>query len=207
MLKAIWLHLRGDGLTIGRMGRNFVKEQVNSKLARMKRNFEPSVYMETLDLLKLKKDHHLFYESVYGENSPCPLSGEEKAAILQLDSLMSCRGGGTETIATTHAMQPPEPQALQLQPVPQAMQLQPQSPLTMQSVVMLLHNLLCNGTNNGSDIGLQLLGGQPQGRPMRSRDNLRSSPHTRALSLHDSELSRDTGDPNDDIDNVAKKCF
>ena len=55
-LTAVWLHLRGDGLTIDRMSRHVAKLRVNSEWTKLTRHFEPEIYLETLDIANLKHE-------------------------------------------------------------------------------------------------------------------------------------------------------
>ena len=103
-LTAIWLHLRGDGNTSSRTDRNVAQLHVKNKLARALRNFEPDVYNEILDLTKVSPN-------VFGGKLPVKVPGADIDRIMYIDSMMNCRGTGTET--TVCAQIPPATQALQ----------------------------------------------------------------------------------------------
>ena len=170
LLTAIWLHLRGDGLRMSRIDRNVAKEHVKGRLSRIMRKFNPMVYMETLDLNVYRQHHSDLYAAAYGQSAHCPLPGADKAAILYLDGLMSCRGVGTDVLGMHGQLAPVQ---LPTMPLPQ----QIQNPI-LEMLVPLLGQLAnsmrqqgpndeCNVVfNNGIDTP------SPRGRPMRSCDNM-----------------------------------
>jgi len=128
LLTAIWLHLRGDGVNLHSTMRNCAKEMVKRKLTQHLKTFKPDVYIERLNLDELRRNSPEFYAKAYLGADPCPLPGGDKAAIMYLDTLMQCRGGGGINLQRPELDRAPQQQQLQLQ-APQflAQQAQPQN--------------------------------------------------------------------------------
>ena len=75
LLTAIWLHLRQDGFTIGRAGRDLALSHVKRELAKAGRYFEPKVYLEELPgMEKVASEFPELYHGAYVAKSRQSLS-------------------------------------------------------------------------------------------------------------------------------------
>ena len=152
-LTAMWLHLRGDGMSCGSVGRDLAGDCFKKEFARQMRDCRPATY-------------HLTLPSDHGGTTPEP---EDVAAIMLLDSAMNCRGGSSSA-ENMFGQQ----QQLAIAQQQQQQQQQQQPPMGQNNPIMqmLLQAMGMQGMQGMP--GFQVCG-QPYrpgtGRPMRSVEN------------------------------------
>ena len=174
LLTAVWLHLRGDGREIERVGRELALAQVKARFSRAVRDFNPKFYLEELPSIEeLPTLHPALYAAAYTSGKPPKkITGDDNSAIMALDTLMKCRGGGgygrcdpPTALVGQHPVQALQ-HGLQAQQLPLG-----QQPLEAMAQMMALMMQQAMMGQPAQEPSITLLSQQPAGRPMRSLGN------------------------------------
>ena len=185
LLTAIWLHFRGDGVSLGRIGRQSAKSSFLALFSRSMKSFEPEAYMETLPPMgQLSTSHPEVYMAAYDEE-PVRMPAKDVSQIMLLDHAMSCRGLGFEIAAPQVLHAPRLPSPAPALPSPASGELG-----VLGGLLQLLQQM--SGAPGGAVPGLTIYGdahggGQPTSNPMRGRNALANHPANfrRAVTVED----------------------
>ena len=174
LLTAVWLHLRGDGREIERVGRELALAQVKARFSRAVRDFNPKFYLEELPSIEeLPTLHPALYAAAYTSGKPPKkITGDDNSAIMALDTPMKCRGGGgygrcdpPTALVGQHPVQALQ-HGLQAQQLPLG-----QQPLEAMAQMMALMMQQARMGQPAQEPSITVLSQQPHGRPMRSLGN------------------------------------
>ena len=158
---AIWLFLRGDARTLGSAGRANLREQFAQKWSRNTRDFEPQDYIQELPQpSEFERDHNEMWLKAFPREVPSPIPEQDMNEVLFIDGLFSCRGG-----KVCHGFEP----QLQMQPTMVRPGQPGTNPMDIMNFAMQQFQMMCQQSGNNP---LLTIYRQPQGRPMRSLQNM-----------------------------------
>ena len=122
LFAAMWLHFRGDGIAIGKTGRDREFKVFGKQFTKAVKDFKHDAYLTTLpsSMEELKLAQPALYHSAYDAAPPVRMPAEDVARIMLLDNAMNCRGlgqdlsavadpGALATLAGANNTRPPVP--------------------------------------------------------------------------------------------------